>query len=88
MVKATANPRTVIPAAQLYAILLREFRKRRSPRCANCRIPLPFYRESPDDVSANWDIGTPAACPKGCDAVIAELLAELWTRYDMEKPRE
>ena len=80
--------RTTISAAQLYAILDREFKKLRSPECRTCRVPLPYWRQPPDDVSANWHIGTPEDCPHGCQTKIAELLARLWTRYDIEKGLE
>jgi hypothetical protein len=75
--------RTTISAAQLYAILDREFKSLRSEQCRECRVPLPYYRRPPDEVSANWHIGTPSQCPVGCHLVIAELLARLWTRYDI-----
>jgi hypothetical protein len=77
--------RTTIPSAQLYAILDREFKKLRPPECQKCMVPLPYWRQPPDDVSANWNIGTPAVCPHGCHVVIAELLTKLWTRYDIEQ---
>ena len=76
--------RTTITSAQLYAILDREFRALKSKKCARCRVPLPYYRRPPDDVSANWQIGTPAECSEGCHLVIAEMLARLWTRYDLQ----
>ena len=50
-------------------------------------MPLPYYRKPPDEVSANWAIGTPPECPQRCHLVIAELLAKLWTRYDIEPER-
>ena len=77
--------RTTITAAQLYAILEREFARVRPSSCAACRMPLPYWRQPPDDVSANWNIAQPKECPHGCHLVIAELLARLWTRYDIEK---
>ena len=77
--------RTTISPAQLYAILDREFKMLRSMRCTQCYMPLPYWRQPPDDVSANWHIGTPANCEHGCHVVIAELLTKLWTRYDIEK---
>jgi hypothetical protein len=80
--------RTAISAAHLYAILDREFRARRSPSCVDCRAPLPYFRKPPDDVSANWEVGTPHFCPHGCHIVFAELLAELWTEYDLEQAPE
>ena len=75
--------RTTISSAQLYAILDREFKKLRPPECQKCRVPLPYWRQPPDDVSANWHIGTPSDCSHGCHVVIAELLTKLWTRYDI-----
>jgi hypothetical protein len=77
--------RQSIPAAQLYALLDREFRSLRPARCVACRVPLPFWHDSPDEVSANWVIGDPTECPHGCHLVIAELLATLWTRYDLSR---
>jgi hypothetical protein len=76
--------RTTISSATLYAMLDREFRKRRPMGCEKCQMPLPYWRTPPDDVSANWHIGMPANCPHGCHVIIAELLAEVWTRYDIE----
>ena len=75
-----------IGSAGLYAVLDREFREHRSPRCGLCRVPLPYFSGAPDEVSANWLIGNPAICPHGCHRVIAELLARLWTRYDLIGP--
>ena len=77
--------RTTLPAPQLYAILDREFRSRRSALCTRCSVPLPYWQRPPDDVSANWFIGTPRECRYGCHSVIAELLTELWTRYDIDR---
>ena len=79
--------RSAIAPAHLYAILDREFRKLRPMECRACRAPLPFHRRPPDEVSANWDVGTPAICPHGCHLVFAELLTRLWTRYDLESER-
>ena len=79
--------RTTIPAAQLYGLLDREFKKLRPKACGDCMVPLPFWRKPPDDVSANWNIGTPTDCPEGCHVVIAEMLTRLWSRYDIEPER-
>jgi hypothetical protein len=79
--------RTTITSTQLYTILDQEFRKIRGKRCTSCRMPIPYWRRPPDDVSANWALGTPPECPNGCHLVIAELLARMWSRYDMEPER-
>jgi len=76
--------RTVVSPAHLYAILDRDFRAKRPMACKQCRVPLPYPQVPPDDVSANWTVGTPATCEHGCHLVIAELLATLWTRYELE----
>jgi hypothetical protein len=80
-----APRRQALPAAKLYAILDREFKERRSPQCRSCAVPLPYYQRPADDVSANWFIGTPHECEYGCHLVIAELLVQLWTRYDLDR---
>jgi hypothetical protein len=77
-------PRHVISATELYAVLDREYRRRRPAQCNRCKMPLPFLRTSPDSVSANWAIGTPSECPENCQAVIAEILVEMWARYEMQ----
>jgi hypothetical protein len=82
-----AVSRKTISSAQLYAILDREFKALRRKECTDCRIPLPYWRRPPDEVSANWAIGTPSQCPRGCHLVIAELLTKLWTQYDIEPER-
>ena len=79
--------RTTISGLQLYSILDREFRELKSSNCKTCRMPLPFYRTPPDDVSANWSVGTPPPCPGGCHLVIAELVTRMWTKYDLEPER-
>jgi hypothetical protein len=76
-------PRQTLSASHLYAILDQEFKRRRLQECQSCRVPLPFFRSPPDAVSANWAIGTPFECPKKCHAVIAEVLVELWAKYDI-----
>jgi hypothetical protein len=82
--QARTMARVNLPAAKLYAVLDREFRALRPSECTLCHVPLPFWQEAPDEVSANWRFGTPSECPHGCHLVIAELLADLWTRYDLE----
>lgn len=49
-------------------------------------MPLPFLIERPDDVSANWRIGTPQPCTHGCDVAIGEISARLWPQYDLHDP--
>jgi hypothetical protein len=75
---------TLTPGA-LYKLLNDELRAKRRSSCL-CRMPLPYLIERPDEVSANWRIGTPASCVNGCDAVIGEIAARLWPRFDLHDP--
>jgi len=77
--------RKTLSAAKLYSILDREFKKVRPKECSGCRIPLPFWREPADAVSANWYLGTVPECPHKCHTIIAELMTKLWSQYDIEE---
>ena len=79
--------RTTLSALQLYSLLDREFQQLRPKGCKTCRVPIPSYRTPPDDVSANWTVEAAKPCPGGCHLVIAEMVARMWTRYDMEPER-
>jgi hypothetical protein len=78
-------PRKQLAPGALYSLLNDELRRRRSVAC-NCRMPLPFLVERPDEVSANWRIGTPSTCSNGCDALISEIAARLWPQFDLHDP--
>ena len=78
-------PRQTLTPGALYKLLNDELRAKRRASC-QCRMPLPYLIERPDDVSANWRIGTPAPCTNGCDAVIGEIAARLWPSYDLHDP--
>ena len=86
MLGAHPVARTTLTTAELYAVLDREFRKRRPAACTTCSVPLPYWHPPPDEVSANWVIGSPSVCAHGCQVVIAELLTLLWSRYDVARP--
>lgn len=80
----SATTRVRLPAAKLYAVLEREFRAIRPLSCTSCHVPLPYWGGAPDDVSANWRFGNPTECPHGCHVLIAELITNLWTIYDID----
>jgi len=86
VVSGTLRPS--ITPGRLYSQLRAQFDLLRPAGCSRCRMPLPYMVARPDDVSANWRIGTPAPCPLGCDAVIAEIVAKMWTRYDVHSLRD
>ncbi|MGI9076878.1 MAG: hypothetical protein ACR2G6_06030 [Gemmatimonadaceae bacterium] len=70
----------------LYTRLQAEYKRRRTVGCDRCRVPLPYLIERPDEVSANWRIGTLQPCVHKCDVIIAEIAAGLWPQYDLNDP--
>ena len=78
--------RKLLSPGALYTLLNRELTSLRSGECGNCRMPLPYPVERPDEVSANWRIGTPPPCAHGCDVVISEIVARYWPLYDLHDP--
>ena len=82
---ALRNPRVPLSAAALYAVLEEEFRRARPDPCASCQMPLPFRVDRPDDVSANWRVGTAVDCPYECRALIAEIVARMWPLFDLRE---
>lgn len=73
----------MLSPGRIFTILKEAFEAKRPPECVQCRIPLPYAIARPDEVSANWRIGTPGECPHKCHALIAELAMDLASRYDM-----
>ena len=74
--------RLKISPGALYTLLNAELKRHRVVDCA-CQMPLPYHIDRPDPVSANWRIGTPARCLKGCDVLMVEIAARLWPNYDL-----
>lgn len=82
---AAHNPgmtRLKVSPGGLYTLLNSELTRHRVQPCS-CRMPLPYHVDRPDDVSANWRIGTPPPCQHGCDVLIAEIAAGMWPKYDL-----
>ena len=75
-------PRIPLSPGGLYTLLNSELERRRVTGCS-CQMPLAYMVERPDESSANWRIGNPSPCRHGCDVLIAEVVAEMWTRYDL-----
>lgn len=80
------NARKHLSPGALYTLLNEELKRLRPEACGKCRMPLPYLVERPDEVSANWRIGTPPPCAHGCDTVIYEIAARLWPHYDLRDP--
>jgi hypothetical protein len=79
--------RSIVTPGGLYSLLSQAFKQRANESCPNaCKMPLPFLVDRPDDVSANWRIGTPLPCNAGCDALIAEIVAEMWPKVELFDP--
>lgn len=76
--------RTTLTPGRLYALLSLEYKRARPALCMTCRLPFPYLVERSDPASANWFVCGFSECPHGCHRVIAEIIARLWTGYDLE----
>lgn len=75
--------RPTLSPGKIFTLMKEAFEERRPPECRTCRVPLPYAVPRPDEVSANWRIGSPAECKHKCDALLAEIAMDLAARYDM-----
>lgn len=75
--------RPTLSPGQIFTLIQRAFEQERPGECRKCKVPLPYIVPRPDEVSANWRIGTPLACDHKCDAILAEIAMDLAARYDM-----
>src|SRR5258706_10510897 len=73
-----------VPRFLVYA--LAAARSEDNSRCAEIETFAGRSVKRPDEVSANWRIGTPAPCQHGCDTLIVEIAAHLWPTYDLWEP--
>ena len=80
------NNRTTIYASDLYLLIDREFKLRRTSGCDVCYIQLPYRVDREDEAAANWEIVIPAACPHDCRQLIQDIAAEYGVRYFVPSP--
>lgn len=83
------NPKTSVTAADIYVLLDREFRRRRKARdCTMCFVQLPYRVDVRDAGIANWEAILPLDCGRDCGQVLAELLEEFQSLYDLKSPSD
>lgn len=76
--------RVALAAHDLYALLEREFRRRRPPDCESCYVQFPFRVDRKGDEGApNWEILPAFKCPYHCAVVLEEVASFLGRRYDL-----
>jgi hypothetical protein len=73
--------RTPVTTADLYVMLEREFRRRKSP-CRLCFVQLP-YRVDAHGGECNWEIHMPVDCGSGCGAALARLVGDFQDLYTL-----
>ncbi len=81
------NSRTTIYPSDLYLLLDREFKLRKSAECGECYIQLPYRVDREEESAPNWEIVIPPACPHSCHQLILEIVAEYGARYDLANER-
>lgn len=78
-----ATRKTAMSAADLFVMLDREYRRRRTRECETCFVQLPFRVDQASLGRANWEVLTPPDCPASCVSVLQDLVEELQERYDL-----
>ena len=73
--------RTQVTTADLYVMLEREFRRRKSP-CRLCFVQLPYRVDSHGD-ECNWEMHMPADCGNGCAAALVRLVGDFQDLYTL-----
>ena len=81
------NNTTTIYASDLYLLIDREFKLRKTSGCDVCYVQLPYRVDREDEAAANWEIVIPAACPHDCRQLIQDIAAEYGARYDLAEER-
>jgi hypothetical protein len=75
--------RTEVTLEELFEILKSQYLEVRPRACGTCVTPIPIRRTAADDVSANWFITNPVACPLRCDVLLAEVATRLMSEYEL-----
>lgn len=75
-----------ISAADMKALLIREFHLLRSKDCKTCEPPVPYWGPAPNSGAGYWYLDMPAMCPHGCRQVISTLWADITSSYDIASP--
>ena len=71
-------------AADLFVLLDREFRRRRSRECTGCVIQLPYRVKATESHRGNWDIDMPQRCGQlGCTEAFEEIVSEFQDLYHL-----
>jgi hypothetical protein len=81
-----ANPmdrKMDVTAADLFVLLDREFRRRKSRDCAACVVQLPYRVHG-----AAWEVVTPASCAHGCNAVFEEIVRDFQRLYALKQSNQ
>lgn len=75
------DSRTELAAADLFVLLDREFRRRKSSACAGCFVQLPYRIDTFAGGGCNWEVTSLPECEFACGALLEEIVQELQARY-------
>jgi hypothetical protein len=76
--------KTPLGAADLFVLLDREFRRRKSRECQMCFVQLPFRVDARDADAPNWEVLLGPDCDRGCTLALEEIVAELQDLYALQ----
>lgn len=78
--------RTTLTPGRLYARLAAEFRRRRSPDCGHCRMPMVAltFRAAPED--CNWTVEELTPLCDKCRTLVAAIVEAAAAEFDVRDP--
>jgi len=82
--RTMTNTKPSMTAADLFVLLDREFRRRRSRDCKGCVIQLPYRVDRGLANGATWDIDMPQSCGTACKEAFEELVSEFQGIYELK----
>ena len=77
------NKKAQVTAAELYVLLARELKRRRSRACAACHLSLPYRVDRLNGAAANWELALPPDCGGECRGIMEELVVEFSDEYEL-----
>ena len=78
--KMNTTPSRSLPAADLFVVLERAYR-RRARNCDACNFSLPFRTDARSEYDANWSVIPSGECCDMCKLILDDLIAEHQATY-------
>jgi hypothetical protein len=74
--------RKKVTAAELHALLEREFRNSAADLCLKCKVPKPVFIDAKS--GANWRVATLDECGTMCHSIFQDIVDQAAEKYDLK----